>query len=265
VVLLTNGISFAFQAVLLLFIGAWADYGTWRPNITIFFTIVAIAVSFAWLGVDHPNQWQAGVALYVLGLITYQCCLTFWTAAFPGLTHDLPEIQDSLADVKNGSKTTEEHERTYSLAYNRVSNISFAVGSAGEILVLAVMVGILKAVHSDESTENNTKAFSILIAFSGAVWLVCALPWFFFEKRRPGIALPPRISLLTIGFKQVHVAFRECLRLKQTFLYLIFYFLMCVHIFTTKPLMSHFCLMMQGRCTQHNCVCVRICFQLSFN
>jgi MFS-type transporter involved in bile tolerance (Atg22 family) len=30
VVLLTNGISFALQAVLLLFIGAWADYGTWR-------------------------------------------------------------------------------------------------------------------------------------------------------------------------------------------------------------------------------------------
>ena len=30
IVLLTNGISFAFQAVLLLMIGAWADYGTWR-------------------------------------------------------------------------------------------------------------------------------------------------------------------------------------------------------------------------------------------
>ena len=30
IVLLTNGISFAIQAVLLLVIGAWADYGTWR-------------------------------------------------------------------------------------------------------------------------------------------------------------------------------------------------------------------------------------------
>jgi hypothetical protein len=30
IVLLTNGISFAVQAVLLLMIGAWADYGTWR-------------------------------------------------------------------------------------------------------------------------------------------------------------------------------------------------------------------------------------------
>lgn len=30
IVLLTNGISFALQAVVLLVIGAWADYGTWR-------------------------------------------------------------------------------------------------------------------------------------------------------------------------------------------------------------------------------------------
>ena len=34
--------------------------------------------------------------------------------------------------------------------------------------------------------------------------------------------------MLTIGFKQTVVAFRECMRLKQTFLYLIFYFLMYV-------------------------------------
>ena len=37
------------------------------PNITIFFTILAVAVSFAWLGVEDPSRWQAGVALYILG------------------------------------------------------------------------------------------------------------------------------------------------------------------------------------------------------
>jgi len=30
IVLLTNGISFALQAAVLLMIGAWADYGHWR-------------------------------------------------------------------------------------------------------------------------------------------------------------------------------------------------------------------------------------------
>ncbi|KAF8183910.1 MFS general substrate transporter [Pholiota molesta] len=226
IVLLTNGISFAIQAALLLFIGAWADYGRWRPNITIFFTLVAVGVSFAWLGVEQPSQWRAGVALYILGLITYQCSLTFWTAAFPGLAHNLPEVIMSREDEQNGSKTLEEHARFHSLSRNRISNISFAVCSAGEIIILAIMVGILKGIHAEDSTENNTKGFSVLIAFSGAVWLICALPWFFVEKRRPGLQLPPGTTLLTIGLKQVSTAFRECMRLKQTFLYLIFYFLM---------------------------------------
>lgn len=30
IVLLTNGISFALQAAVLIIIGAWADYGQWR-------------------------------------------------------------------------------------------------------------------------------------------------------------------------------------------------------------------------------------------
>ncbi|KAJ3757683.1 autophagy-related protein 22-like protein, partial [Lentinula raphanica] len=95
-----------------------------------------------------------------------------------------------------------------------------------EILILAVMVGILKGLKSDSSTEANTKAFSVLIAFSGGIWFLVALPWFFLEKRRPGLQLPPNTSIFAVGFKQTYVAFRECAKLKQTFLYLVFYFLM---------------------------------------
>ncbi|KAI9439823.1 MFS general substrate transporter [Lactarius indigo] len=243
IVLLTNGISFAIQAVLLLTIGGWADYGTWRPNITIFFTLLAVGVSFAWLGVEDPSQWRTGVALYVLGSTDTpfsKGALTFWTAAFPGLARNLPEVQDSADEAKRGLKLSDDHSLFESLARNRVSNISFAISSAGEIIILVIMVGILKALHADASPENNTRAFSVLIAFSGGVWLLCAIPWFIFEKRRPGLALPPGTSFMTIGFKQAYVALRECLRLKQTFLYLIFYFLMQVGqvIFKIPPLLT---------------------------
>ncbi|THH15564.1 hypothetical protein EW146_g4938 [Bondarzewia mesenterica] len=221
IVLLTNGISFAIQAVLLLTIGAWADYGRWRPNITIFFTLVAVGVSFAWLGVDEPSKWRAGIALYILGLITYQCSLTFWTAAFPGLARNLPQVIKSAGEVSEGKKSLNDHADFESLSRNRVSNVSFAVCSAGEIIILAVMVGIIKALKAEQSTENNTKAFSVLIAFSGGVWRRC---WVL--GRRPGLSIPPGTSILAIGFKQTYIALRECLRLKQTFLYLVFYFLM---------------------------------------
>jgi hypothetical protein len=51
---------------------------TIRPNITIFFTIVAVTVSFAWLGVEDPSKWSAGVALYILGC--KQVDMIWWMA-----------------------------------------------------------------------------------------------------------------------------------------------------------------------------------------
>jgi hypothetical protein len=43
------------------------------------------------------------------------------------------------------------------------------------------MVGILKALNADASAENNTRAFSVLIAFSGGVW--CASPRYYSVMR----------------------------------------------------------------------------------
>lgn len=56
------------------------------------------------------------------------------------------------------------------LTRNRLSNVSFFVCSAGELVVLAILAGILIGVHSDRDTESNTKALSIVCAYSAAVW-----------------------------------------------------------------------------------------------
>lgn len=236
IVLLSNSLSLVIQVVLLLVIGAWADYGSWRPNITILFTLVAVGVAFAWLGVEDSSKWQISVVLYMMGLITHQATCTFWTAAFPGLTRCLPEVQESERQTREGSKTSEEHAKLESMSRNRISNVSFALSSAGEAIILVMIVGILKAMRAEANSENNTKAYSVMIAFSGGIWLVCALPWFALEKRRPGLTLPPGTSLLTIGFRQTYIAARECFRLKQTVLYLVFYFLMSGVLFTTVTL-----------------------------
>jgi len=68
----------------------------------------------------------------------------------------------------------DEHSRFESLERNRVSNISLVVNSVGEVIILGIMIGILKAVKSDVRVENNTKAFNVLLAFSGGIW--CSFP-----------------------------------------------------------------------------------------
>ena len=49
IILLSNGISFAIQSVLFLIIGAYADFGTFRPRILIAISIVSWGIGFGWL------------------------------------------------------------------------------------------------------------------------------------------------------------------------------------------------------------------------
>jgi len=144
IVLKTNGISFALQAVLFLFIGSFADYGQWRPWILIFWTVLSWGVGFGWLGVHDGAKWQAGTALYILGrcflivtllikVIGYQLALTFWTAAFPRLARDTPELQLAAKQLRDGAITEEQYSSEDSIQRNRLANLSFYVCSCGEV------------------------------------------------------------------------------------------------------------------------------------
>lgn len=238
IVLVTNGISFAIQVVLFLCLGSLADFGNWRRWILIGFTGAAIAISFGWLGVESAEKWQIGTGLYIVGLISYQGALTFWTAAFPQLARCLPEMQESQAKLISGETTAHAHNQLDSLSRNRISNISFTICSIGELVLLAIMVGILKGIHSSDSVEQNTKALSITVAFSGAAWLILALPWFLTEKSRPGQPLPAGSNYVSVGFTTVWTAFKEARKLTDTMLYLVLYFLLSDCLNTTVTVIS---------------------------
>jgi hypothetical protein len=51
------------------------DDGGNKPNITIIFTLISLAVSFAWLGVVDPSKWRIGVGLYIVGCELYKVLL----------------------------------------------------------------------------------------------------------------------------------------------------------------------------------------------
>ncbi len=277
IVLLCNGLSFAIQAVLFLVIGSFADYGRNRPYILVASTVVAIAVSFAWLGVTDPEQWQTAIGLYMVGIITYQLCLSYWTAAFPGLARDLPHMRDARARLLNdsntaspkadadsaddkgetpaaehaaeteakagahsnhGRMTADEYSLLETMAINRISNIAFAVCSVGELVVLAVIQGMLYGIHADRDTISNTKALSAVVAFGAGVWVLCAIPWFVLEKRRPGQPLPPGTNYVTAAAKQAYLAAKHLRHLRQTLIYLVFYFLFSDALNTSVTVIS---------------------------
>jgi MFS-type transporter involved in bile tolerance (Atg22 family) len=219
IILLCNGISFAIQIAILLLIGAYADFGSFRPNILIVLSLIAFGIGFGWLGVHEEDQWQTGLGLYIVGLIAYQLCLTYWTAAFPGLARNTRALREQARKYEDGEVTREEYEFTDSMKRNEISNQAFYIQSLGEIVILAVIVGIMFGLRVNKSEERNNWGLSVLIAFASGVWLLLAVPWFVLEKRRPG--QDPGMNIVVAGFWQLYRAVTQIWQLKQSLFYLI--------------------------------------------
>ncbi|KAM0252332.1 hypothetical protein ACHAQJ_007770 [Trichoderma viride] len=238
IVLLANGISFALQAALFLIIGAYADFGTGRRWILIVWSVVAYGIGFGWLGVHRPDQWKIATALYIVGLIAYQLTLTYWTAAFPSLARNATKIKDSRLAYESGDITLEELDRRDEMERSRLSNVSFYIQSVGEVIILAIIVGIMFGLKVDDSVDNNNWGLSVLIAFATGVWLLLSIPWFFVEKKRPGMMIPPGYNMITVGFWQLYEAMAQIRQLKQSLIFLVGYFLIGDSLNTTVTVIS---------------------------
>lgn len=236
IVLLSNGISFAIQCVLFLILGSYADFGSWRPYILIAQSLVAWGIGFGWLGVHTENKWQVGCGLYIVGLIAYQTTLTYWTAAFPGLARNTPELREKARQYEAGEITREEYDHADSMKRNQLSNWSFYIQSVGEIFILAIIVGIMFGVNVNASTANNNWGLSVLIAFATGVWILVAVPWFFIEKKRPGT--DPGMNIILAGFWQLWRAVTRIWQLRQSLYYLIGYFLLGDTLNTTVTVIA---------------------------
>lgn len=236
IILLCNGISFAVHIVVFLVLGSYADFGTFRPNILIVLSLLAWGIGFGWLGVHTADDWQSGLGLYIVGLIAYQLCLTYWTAAFPGLARNTKELREKAHQFENGEITRQEYDNADSMKRNELSNNAFITQSVGEIFILAVIVGIMFGLHVNASTQNNNWGLSVLIAFASGVWLLVAIPWFCLEKRRTG--QDPGMNIVLAGFWQLYRAFKEVWQLKQSLFYLIGYFLLGDSLNTTVTVIA---------------------------
>ncbi|KAG6033306.1 hypothetical protein E4U41_006940 [Claviceps citrina] len=238
IVLLCNGISFAIQAVLFLAIGAYADFGTGRRWVLLIWSVVAYGIGFGWIGVHEPGQWRLGVGLYIVGLISYQLTLTYWTAAFPSLARNTQHLKDSRAEYKTGGISRPELDRRDELERSRLSNVAFWIQSVGEVVILAIIIGIMFGVRVDDSTANNNWGLSVLITFATACWLALSVAWFVLEKTRPGLQIPPGKNIVTAGLWQLYEAFSQIWRLRQSLIYLAGYFFLGDSLNTTVTVIA---------------------------
>lgn len=238
IVLLANGMSFAVQAALFLAIGAYADFGSGRRRVLLVWSVVAYGVGFGWLGVHDPARWRVGAGLYVVGLVAYQLTLTYWTAAFPALARNTARLRAARRAHREGALTRAELDRRDEMERSRLSNVAFWIQSVGEVVMLAVIVGIMFGVRVDAGAASNNWGLSVLIAFATACWLALSVPWFLLEKKRPGMAIPAGLNVVTVGLWQLREAVAQIWHLKQSLIYLAGYFLLGDSLNTTVTVIA---------------------------
>ena len=174
----------------------------------------------------------------VILVIAYQTTLTFWTAAFPGLARNTPQLRVKAEEYAAGTISRDEYDYADTIQRSRLSNMAFYIQSLGEIVILAIIVGVLYGINVRASQSNNNWGLSVLIAFATGVWVLLAIPWFVLEKRRPGQTMPPNMNIVKVGLWQLYRALTQIWKLKQSLIYLVGYFLLGDSLNTTVTVIA---------------------------
>ncbi|KAI0737688.1 MFS general substrate transporter [Daedaleopsis nitida] len=232
IVLIANGVSFAVMTLIFTTIGSAADYGTFGRWLLLIITVICWGAQFASMSLTSPDRWGVAMALYMIGFISYGATLVFYAALFPRLARNTKHARDLREKYERGEIPAEEYEVEESLEKNRISNISTMHSNVGYIFTLALNLSLLLPLM------DNPKVNNYVIVLTNGYWVLTGIWWFIFQQPRPGPSLPKGEHYLTVGWKQIWAALKQCKKLPHTFVYLFAFFLLADGLNTTGTLVS---------------------------
>ncbi|KAJ2961191.1 hypothetical protein NQZ79_g3494 [Umbelopsis isabellina] len=237
-VLFSQGISFFIQSLLLPTIGALADYGNHGPRILLWITLISCAAQIGFLGFNGEGwTWWIALLVGIVVYVSYGASLVFYAAIFPTLAVNDPKVRTARRE----GMPKPDYMVLESLSRNHYSTISTTWSNVGFLLISIIIIGLFQGLAKGWNADiNNLPNYSLSIASAvcGGFWLICAIPWFFIQKKRPGVPLPKGQSYLTQGWVSTIHAFKECKRLPQTFWYLLGYFVLADAVNTTGQVVA---------------------------
>ncbi|TFK28943.1 MFS general substrate transporter [Coprinopsis marcescibilis] len=232
VVLVANGVSFAAMTLIFTTIGSAADYGTFGRWLLLTVTCVCWASQYSMLSLTSPSRWEAAMALFMIGFISYGATLVFYAALFPRLARNTQHSRTLRDRYLAGAIPREEYETEESLEKNRISNISTMHSNIGYIATLCLNLTLLIPLKDNPMVNNY------VLVLVNTYWVITGVWWFIFQQPRPGPPLPKGENYLTIGWKQIWLALKQYRQLPNTFIYLFAYFLLADGLNTTGTLIS---------------------------
>lgn len=222
--------SVLIQTVLFILTASMADYGRMRKRMLIGTAYAGGILTCSYLLMFKVNLYVLAGLLLILTNVLFGYSVIFYNAFLPHLVRTHPETQ-----------ILDKDERTKALdkLTNKLSANSFMMGHVSGIIVLLISVPIVyfldsgKKVWYDCSTnspvekEDTDSLFGLRLSvfIVGAVWIAITIFTMVWLKPRPGPQLPPGKNYLTASISSVIGTVKKIKKLKNTFLFLLAYFI----------------------------------------
>ncbi|KAF2168731.1 hypothetical protein M409DRAFT_20749 [Zasmidium cellare ATCC 36951] len=237
----TFSIAVFVQALVLISFSPVADYGTHRKRLVLMFAFTGATATAAMVLV-WPQVYLLGSLFIIVAVVCLGSTFVLLNAFLPLLAARHPIVQaqsnGSIVQLPKLESTSPELKLSTQISAKGVG-LGYAAAVSVQILSILLLVLLKKANFAAESTPLR---FVLLLV--GTFWFALTLPGALWLRNRPGPSLristpwssrlPAAFQYLTFAWRSVWNTVRTATKLRQTWVFLIAWFLLSDAIATVS-------------------------------
>ncbi|SMY29116.1 unnamed protein product [Zymoseptoria tritici ST99CH_1A5] len=226
------------QALVLISFSPVADYGTYRKRLLLTFAFTGASATMAMLLI-FPSIYYIGSLLTIIAVVCLGSVFVLLNSFLPLLASNHPTVTAKSRSLPShpGPSTSTSPALTLSTSISsRGVGLGYIAAVSVQILCILLLITLKRAHFLSESTPLR-----ILLLLVGICWATMTLPAVLYLRNRPGPVLsiphsrlPPFLQYLTFAWSSVYTTLLTALRLRQTILFLIAWFLLSDAIATVS-------------------------------
>ncbi|GJJ74853.1 MFS transporter, UMF1 family [Entomortierella parvispora] len=212
-------VSVFLQAFVFISMGALADHGTRRKTFLLTFSFIGSIATILFAAIrSNSLYWLAGV-LVIISNVAFGASWVLYYAFIPTLARDHADVVDVRRNVNKGLETWADYQFIKDKISNTLSSHSMAVGYGAGVTLLIIAAGIALAMG------QSTYSMQIGMALTGLWWFCVSFITMKYMPAQPGTPLSGNVNLFFYSWIRLGKTLREAKSLKETFKYLISWFI----------------------------------------
>lgn len=187
----TFSVAVFCQALTLVSVSAFADYGGNRKRLLLMFGTVGALASMSFMFVV-PAIYLAGALLAIVGITSLGSSFTIFNSFLPLLAANDPSVQQHQKESSRTERGSDHSSVSAAVleASTSISSNAVGLGYAAAILVQIVAIGILALTQKlFGDSISSTLPLRLILLLAGTWWLIFMIPTAFWLRERPGPAL----------------------------------------------------------------------------